>query len=186
MTGSDSLLKAAELLKENFALDTTLGEMLKDLRGRGVTLPDSIVQAALPGIPEVDGSKRNIRSERSETARAAARRSQHRETIDLFVRLWRDLRGGEYRVAGAKDGQAVKVLLRFPEATPQEIERRMRIAFADPWFKQNGNLSTFVSRWSNLDRVGQTRPGDPVRLQSSAQGKRVVGYDETTGQLVYG
>jgi len=62
----------------------------------------------------------------------------------------------------------------------------MRIAFADPWFKQNGNLSTFVSRWSNLDRVGQTRPGDPVRLQSSAQGKRVVGYDETTGQLVYG
>jgi hypothetical protein len=73
---------------------------------------------------------------------------RHQPTIALFCRLWTDLRGGTYRVADGKDGAAVKRLLAYPEARDEEIERRARRAFSDPWFLEHGGLATFVSKWS--------------------------------------
>jgi hypothetical protein len=76
--------------------------------------------------------------------------SRHQATIALFCRLWMELRGGTYRIAeGGKDGAAVKRLLRYPEATDEEIERRMRAAFADEFFRTKaGGLAFFIAKWS--------------------------------------
>jgi hypothetical protein len=77
---------------------------------------------------------------------------RHKATIELWCRLWKSLRGGEYHVSGAKDGAAVKRLLSYQEATDAEIEKRIRHAFTDQWFRSNGTLAVFVSRWSTLEK----------------------------------
>lgn len=115
---------------------------------------------------------------RGSSALPAAR---HREVIDLFCRLWRELRGGKYLVA-AKDGAAVKRLLARIAATPlAEIERRMRFAFADGWFAENGSLALFASRWSNYDRA------HAVRTNGSAPpvARRIVDFDPDTKEPIY-
>jgi hypothetical protein len=77
---------------------------------------------------------------------------RHKAMIDLFFRLWGELRGGRYDVL-PRDTAAVKAFLKSHPDTLAEIERRMRLAFADKWFAQNGNLAIFASRWSNYDKV---------------------------------
>jgi hypothetical protein len=108
--------------------------------------------------------------------------SRHKQTVDLFVRLWAEIRGGTYHVIGGRDGLAVKRMLVYPEATDAEIERRMRRALADPFFQRAGNLAFFASRWSTYDRDA----APPVRQQAVAQGssRRIVGIN-TDGSMKY-
>jgi hypothetical protein len=75
----------------------------------------------------------------------------HQATIDKFWTLWTELRGGTYDVQ-PKDGRAVSYFLRrHPDLSLEEIERRMRCAFADPWFLRAGDLTIFFSNWSKYD-----------------------------------
>jgi hypothetical protein len=103
--------------------------------------------------------------------------TRHRRTIDLFVRLWSEIRGGTYVVIGGRDGTSVKRLLRIPEATDAEIERRMRRALADPWFQRAGSLAVFVSRWSNYDRDAAPVGRAAGPAQSTGASRRVVGLN---------
>lgn len=117
--------------------------------------------------------------EKKKRARRTADGTRHRATIDLFVRLWAELRGGTYHVVGGRDGTCVRRLLAYPDATDEEISRRMRRALADPWFQRAGSLAVFTSRWSNYDRdsaapaFGGARPV-PKMIGSS---RRVVGMN---------
>jgi hypothetical protein len=88
---------------------------------------------------------------------------RHAATIDLFVRLFAELRGGAYVVAGAKDGSAVKRLLSVKDLADDEIERRMRFAFADQWFRQHGTIADFVSRWSTWQPTTASGPPQKPR-----------------------
>lgn len=86
----------------------------------------------------------------------------------MFVRLFKELRGGDYRVNGAADGSAVKKLLTWAEATDVEIERRMRAAFADPFFRnKRPTLAYFVSGWNGWQ-------GAAVAPSPTATGTRYV------------
>jgi hypothetical protein len=107
---------------------------------------------------------------------------RHRPFIDRFHDLWGQLRGGKYEVAG-KDVKAMSRFLKgHPDTTLEEFERRMRLAFADPWFAQNGNLATFISRWVNYDRR-ITLVATPVNYGPSR--REVVGMNEETGEVIY-
>lgn len=101
--------------------------------------------------------------------------SRHQSVIALFCRLWTELRGGTYQPAKGKDGAAVKQLLAYPEATDDEIERRMRVAFADPFFLKAGGLAFFVASWSTRDGVAGLRSvTEPASSASEFQGGRRV------------
>jgi hypothetical protein len=98
------------------------------------------------------GSAQRSLLDKSEQGESKVKSARHKATVDLWCRLWSELRGGTYRVSGAKDGSAVKRLLTYPEATDAEIEKRIRHAFTDQWFRSNGTLAVFVSRWSALEK----------------------------------
>ena len=125
------------------------------------TPPTRVQHAAnTPPTPIEEGKEGEAAKEPTlPTAGAAAKEaapkkptnSRHASTIALWVRLWKEMRGGDYRVAGAKDASAVKRLLTYSEATDAEIELRARRALADQWFRSNGNLALFVSQWSKWE-----------------------------------
>ena len=98
------------------------------------------------------GQEQRSLLDRSKQGEPKVKSIRHKATVDLWCRLWSELRGGTYRVSGAKDGSAVKRLLTYPEATEAEIEKRIRHAFTDQWFRSNGTLAVFVSRWSTLEK----------------------------------
>jgi hypothetical protein len=106
--------------------------------------------------------------------------ARHNPTIDLFFNLWGELRGGKYRVQ-PKDAAGVARLLRDePSVSLEEIERRMRLAFSDRFFSQNGSLAWFCSKWSNFDKVVGLFPGKPVQARP-----RAIGVD-SNGQVIWG
>lgn len=88
--------------------------------------------------------------------------TRHAKTIDLFCRLYSEHHGGaKYRVSAA-DAAACKRMLSWPEATDAEIERRMRHAFADQFFRdKTPALRDFVSRWNSW---AQAQAG-PMRVR---------------------
>lgn len=127
------------------------------------------------------GEERRGEEGRGDPASPAAR---HREVIDLWCRLWAGLRGGAYLIQ-PKDAAGVKRLLGRIQATPvAEVERRMRYAFADPWFAENGSLALFVSRWSNYDRPHAVRAVNGSAAPSSPQ-RLIVGFDPDTKEPRY-
>jgi hypothetical protein len=174
-----ALRNAASLLAENFALDYTLRDLLLEITEGP---PDSQASFFIDSTSEARSSgPAGLKSE-SKKAIAAAKAARHQSAIALFCRLWTEIRTGTYTVFGARDGAAVKRLLGFPDATDAEIERRMRLALADPFFQRAGNLAFFVSRWSTYDRAA----APPVRQQAVAQGssRRIVGIN-ADGSMKY-
>jgi hypothetical protein len=83
---------------------------------------------------------------------------RHQPMINLFFRLWAELRGGKYEVSGADAKAVYRFLKGHPDATLEEMERRMRIAFADRFFAQNGSVAWFCSKWKNCDRIVAGKP----------------------------
>ena len=222
----------AEALAENFALDTTLGDLLRILRGR----PDAEKSAKRdPEVAPPNPDERGAASpgdddggSRQESDRGAGHPPseplapvavaeggfspntdpvlrtcapfalaleapsskpkadlRHKPVIEMFVRLWKERRGGEYRVIGARDGKALKSLLSsIPGVALPEIERRMRNAFADPWFLSHGHIAFFCSRWSNYDRGIPTSMQAPSMTPVPGKGGRVIGMRD--GKMIYG
>lgn len=82
--------------------------------------------------------------------------NDHAFVVDLFCRIWNEVRGSRYAVQGAKDGAAVKRLLAV-EQNRGEIERRMRVAFQDPFFLKAGSIAFFVAHWNQYDGFGRTQ-----------------------------
>jgi hypothetical protein len=137
--------------------------------------------------PVSDNSGRRRKKKEEEDKKPSGGRppgdARHRPMIDLFWNLWSQLRGGKYDVQPA-DAKAVQRFLKsHPDVSLEEIERRMRLAFADRWFAQSGNLSTFCSRWSNFDRVIGF-PGSPAAPIPKPR-KTVVHFDPETNELTY-
>ena len=106
---------------------------------------------------------------------------RHRSTVDLFASLFRELHGGEYRVNGAADGAAVKRLLAWPEATDAEIEARIRVAFADKFFREKKpTIAYFVGNWNSWQAAKQapidyaTHKG-PIKAESQDHSQDPVG-----------
>jgi hypothetical protein len=106
--------------------------------------------------------------------------ARHRPMIDLFFNLWAELRGGDkYETQTADVASVSRFLKSHPDTTLEEMERRMRLAFADRWFLQNGTLAHFISRWANFDRV----VGFPGGTASKPR-PRAIGVD-ASGQVIW-
>lgn len=118
-----------------------------------------------------------IREQRARVEAEAPPSLSHQWAIDRFFDLWLARFGVPYRVVGGRDGKAAKVLVAFPEATQEEITRRMQAALEDPWFQKAGSLSLFVSRWSNYG----LQPAAPTIGQRL---RECVGLDDN-GRPVY-
>lgn len=82
--------------------------------------------------------------------------------------------------AGAKN--VSRLLSKLPpEVTVEDIEQRMKVAFADAWFKANGNLSLFCSRWNNY-KPGLSLAG--VSPQATVR-KIMVDFDAETNERIF-
>lgn len=74
--------------------------------------------------------------------------SRHARAIAAFkARFEAAHPGSTWRYSDA-DGPALKRVLAFQEATEHELAARMDFAFRDAWFRQNGTLAVFCSKWA--------------------------------------
>jgi hypothetical protein len=181
------------LLSANFALDTTLRELLRILRDRpsegevGASSPTDPVsgeQWPRTGEPKRFGTSAPVFALCPSNAAdplPAPKDPRHREFIVAFCTLWEEIRGGKYRVIGARDGAAVKALLRdLPEVGLADWQARVRYALSDDWFRRQGSIATLCSRWSNY------LPPAPRSEQPRIGGRRVaVGIDGASGAVLY-
>ena len=183
-TRVDRLRKAAELLGENYALDTTLREVLRILpewpnEGAG--------GASSPGSSAESGSGVAQQGEQSSGVPnlpvfalepPPQDDPRHRGCIAAFCTTWRGSRGGDYRVVGARDGTALKRLLsEIPGVTVDEFQRRAAFALSDAWFRRSGTIAHLCSHWS-----GYAPEAPRPTSQPKMNGHRVVvGIDPQTG-----
>jgi hypothetical protein len=137
-------------------------------------------------VQKSDGNAETHRVERGEEKREKKKPgrppgdARHRPMIDLFFNLWAELRGGDkYETQTADVASVSRFLKSHPDTTLEEMERRMRLAFADRWFLQNGTLAHFISRWANFDRV----VGFPGGTASKPR-PRAIGVD-ASGQVIW-
>jgi hypothetical protein len=166
--------KATELLSANFALDTTLGQLSTILLGRpssgavGASSPGADEEAKRPVTPTKDPVPESLLPVLALTPIATApavRDTRHRDCVEAFVALWREKRGGEYRVIGARDGSMVKTLLQtVPDLTVQEFRRRAEHALGDEWFRRNGSIAVLCSQWNKWEPPAQRGPGPAGRI----------------------
>lgn len=84
--------------------------------------------------------------------------SRHAATIEAFKARFEETHPGATWRYGSADGPAVKRVLAFPEATDEEIARRLDFAFADGWFRAKGTLALFCSRWATWTPTAVARP----------------------------
>lgn len=155
--------------------DTQNPEAMRALNGAPV--PDAEIPA-----PK-NKNEKEIEKKKKKRGRPPAD-SRHNAMIDLFFSLWLELRGGDKYEVQARDAAAVSRFLKgHPETTLQEIERRMRLAFATPWFCQNGDIAIFVSQWSKYDRVIGF-PGRFTPVPQPATTVTDVGFDPITNEVL--
>ena len=100
---------------------------------------------------------------------------RHQPAIDAFYRLWSETRGGSpYLVTGADVSQLKSLLRSMPKTTSEEIERRIRNALSEAWFRANGSLAMFCRNWNKYDgaaKASVTAPASPVSHFAGKTGK---------------
>jgi hypothetical protein len=120
-------------------------------------------------------------------ALAASKSPRHAPTVSLLVRLFSEALGAAYRVS-AGDGVQIANLLKWPEATDEEIERRARIALSDPWWGPKMTIRAFVSQWANWAKSRQYSAARDARAGSvraeDCEHPTAAGYmDLKTGEV---
>ena len=91
---------------------------------------------------------------------------RHKPVVDLLVLSFTEELGTPYHFAGAKDGTAVRTLLTYPEATDEEIRRRVGVHLADDFNRKRAGVAWFVSRWTSAGAVQPAGKG-PVPAQKA-------------------
>lgn len=103
----------------------------------------------------------------------------HRPFIDLWCRLWGQLRGGRYLVQPRDAAAVARLVKALPDLTLVEAERRIRNALQDPWFQAHGDLLLLCTRWNTYDR-GPVQP-----MGAATKALRVVLGRDDDGRPVY-
>jgi hypothetical protein len=96
-------------------------------------------------------SLEEIKSRRKAKAKKAGKETnpRHAVTVRFLVAVWEETHGGvKYLPFTGRDAKAVEQLLGFPDATDEEIERRARHAFTDPYKGGGMRIPKFVEEWA--------------------------------------
>ena len=105
----------------------------------------------------------------------------HQEAIDLFCSVMEGVTGTPYPFKGGRDGKAAKSIVEAPDFTLGELERRLRLMLADPWWAEKGvDLPKFAGQWASLSNAG--RSGG--RTQESAGQRAIREFQAMGGQFL--
>lgn len=143
---------------ENAASDTSGVE--SDTARHSATPTDT---PSVPSVP-LPCSTPTVPKKKRAPARGGGKRrppsGKHQEVIDWWCREYEARLGTAYAVQGAKDGSAVKAMLKNAQDDVGEVQRRCAnlLEAEDTWYLENRTLAVARSKWNELHIVpGTTR-----------------------------
>jgi uncharacterized protein YdaU (DUF1376 family) len=149
-----------------------------DPEGCAQARPATAPQAAPPAPSESAKPKRIRKPPADPDAQ-----SKHAECIDRFCAVMEAEAGKPYPFAGGRDGAAVKTLIRMPDYSPAEMERRLRLMLGSQFWAESGvDLPKFVKQWAALSNAG--RPGSRGRKDESNTDRMLREYEALGGRFV--
>mgnify|MGYP001159382340 CR=1 FL=1 len=99
---------------------------------------------------------------------------RHHATIAVFKAAFEAAHGGAFWKPSGADVKQLKTMLTFPDATQDEIAKRIAFAFEDAFFRKSGTLALFASKWPTWT------PTTPKWTKGRAPVEQVNWEDKTT------